>query len=287
MADYVTPEMELEIREVFDLFINQPTYKGQPPTKAGSVLMPISELPVLLRTLSLSPPEAMLAEAVAKADPQQTGSIEVEDFIVLVGRIVRDLGTLEVGRQCLRTFDVSGKPGGELSHAELRYVMTTLPGETAEGKRIAMTDEEFDEMLADAVAGCAFSQLEPTGSFAGPKPPLNNPDDGVLHIDIFTEFMRKFNKECVRAARGVRAAHCAQPRRKAQSPRRGVRARARACARAHARTRTRTRLRIYAPCALANSLTARLNPLPAQQGMRRPVAAKRGRVHALFPFEPT
>ena len=207
MADYVTPEMELEIREVFDLFINQPTYKGLPPTKAGSVLMPISELPVLLRTLSLSPPEAMLAEAVAKADPQQTGSIEVEDFIVLVGRVVRDLGTLEVGRQCLRTFDVSGKPGGELSHAELRFVMTTLPGETAEGKRIAMTDEEFDEMLADAVAGCAFSQLEPTGSFAGPKPPLNNPDDGVLHIDIFTEFMRKFNKECVRAARGVRAAH--------------------------------------------------------------------------------
>ena len=132
---------------------------------------------------------------MAKADPQQSGSIEVDDFIVLVGRVVRDLGTLEVGRQALRTFDVSGKPGGELSHAELRFVMTTLPGETAEGKRIAMTDEEFDEMLADAVAGCAFSQLEPTGSFAGPKPPLANPDDGVLHIDIFTEFMRKFNKE--------------------------------------------------------------------------------------------
>ena len=190
MADYVTEEMEAEIREVFDLFINQPTYKGLPPTKAGSVLMPISELPVLLRTLSLNPPEAMLAEAVAKADPQQSGSIEVDDFIVLVGRVVRDLGTLEVGRQALRTFDASGKPGGELSPAELRHVLTGLPGD-----KVALTDEEFDELMADAVAGCAFSQLEPTGSFAGPKPPLANPDDGVLHIDIFTEFMRKFNKE--------------------------------------------------------------------------------------------
>jgi len=189
-SDYLTEQMVEEVREVFELFVNQPTYKGLPPTRAGSVLLPLSELPVVLRCLSLNPPEAVLAEAVAKADPQGTGSIEVDDLIPLVGRCVRDLGSLEVGRQALRALDTSGKPGGELSPAELRHVLTGLPGD-----KVAMTDEEFDELMADNVAGCAFSQLEPTGSFAGPKPPLGNPDDGVLHIDIFTEFMRKFNKE--------------------------------------------------------------------------------------------
>ncbi len=190
MSDYLTEQMVEEVKEVFELFVNQPTYKGQPPTRAGSVLLPLSELPVVLRCLSLNPSEASLAEAVARADPQQTGSVEVDDLIALVGRCVRDLGSLEVGRQALRTFDTSGKPGGELSPAELRHVLTNLPGE-----KVAMTDEEFDELMLDNVGACAFSQLEPTGSFAGPKPPLANPDDGVLHIDIFTEFLRKFNKE--------------------------------------------------------------------------------------------
>ena len=66
MADYLTEDMVAEVKEVFELFINQPTYKGLPPTKAGSVLMPVSELPVLLRTLSLNPPEAMLYTSMPK-----------------------------------------------------------------------------------------------------------------------------------------------------------------------------------------------------------------------------
>ena len=84
---------------------------------------------------------------------------------------------------------MSGKPGGELSHAELRYVMTTLPGENAEGKKVAMTDEEFDELLEDARQATVATQ----GMEKAPDPKWA--EDGLVHIDVFCEFMRKFNKD--------------------------------------------------------------------------------------------
>ena len=195
MADYLTEEMVAEVKEAFELFFAADSLGVtalSPPFKPGSVLLPVSEVPKVLRVLALAPAnEAQLAELVAKADPQGSGGIEFDDFVILVGRLVRDLGRLEVARQAFRVFDTTGKPGGELSHAELRHVLTGLPGD-----KVAMTDEEFDVFIADTVAAAGFTQLpELTGSATGKAGPVANPEDGVIHTDIFTEFMRKFDKE--------------------------------------------------------------------------------------------
>ena len=169
MAEYVTEEMAGEIREAFALH-----------AKPGSVLIKTSEIATVLRTLALAPGEQMLADVIAKADPQGSGTVEVDDLITLVGRIVRDSGAVEIARMAFRVFDKDGI--GTMTPSELRYVLTNLPGD-----KVALTDEEFDELLADSVQAAGATNLE--------KPALPNPDDGLMHYEVFTEYMRKFNKD--------------------------------------------------------------------------------------------
>jgi Ca2+-binding EF-hand superfamily protein len=169
MADYLTDEMKAEVREVFQLWV-----------KTGNDMIETSLIPTILRNLALTPPETMITDVTSKADPQGEGAIDVETLIILVGRVIRDCGQRNVGEMAFRVFDKDNL--GTITHAELRHVLTNLPGD-----KVALTDEEFDEFIQDSIQAASANNLE--------KPPLLNPEDGLIHYEVMCEFMRKFNKE--------------------------------------------------------------------------------------------
>jgi Ca2+-binding EF-hand superfamily protein len=176
MAEYVTDEMKGEIHEVFQMYVTNPPFIGRDE-------LPVDFVPTFLRTLALWPiKEELLKDVVAKADPGGSGAVSEEALVPLVGRVLRDCGQREVGRLAFSVFDKDNI--GTLTPSELRHVMTNLPGD-----KIAMTDEEFDELLEDARQATVATQ----GMEKAPDPKWA--EDGLVHIDVFCEFMRKFNKD--------------------------------------------------------------------------------------------
>ena len=68
------------------------------------------------------------------------GTIDFEEFLLMMARKMKDTDSEEELREAFRVFDKDGN--GFISAAELRHVMTNL------GEKL--TDEEVDEMIKEA-----------------------------------------------------------------------------------------------------------------------------------------
>uniref|UniRef100_A0A8W8NU75 EF-hand domain-containing protein n=1 Tax=Magallana gigas TaxID=29159 RepID=A0A8W8NU75_MAGGI len=140
----LTDEQIAEFKEAFSLF-----------DKDGDGTITTSELGTVMRSLGQNPTEAELqdminevdADAIAYFGPIQTnccgignGTIDFEEFLLMMARKMKDTDSEEELREAFRVFDKDGN--GFISAAELRHVMTNL------GEKL--TDEEVDEMIREA-----------------------------------------------------------------------------------------------------------------------------------------
>lgn len=125
----LTDEQIAEFKEAFSLF-----------DKDGDGTITTSELGTVMRSLGQNPTEAELQDMINEVDADGNGTIDFEEFLLMMARKMKDTDSEEELREAFRVFDKDGN--GFISAAELRHVMTNL------GEKL--TDEEVDEMIREA-----------------------------------------------------------------------------------------------------------------------------------------
>lgn len=121
------------LTEAFSLFESPP----------GGGLMPAASLGTVLRALGYHPTQAAVAAAAREADADGDGYLLLAEVVAAVTAAAASASgrlTTDDLRAAFRVFDKDGS--GTLSATELRGVLTSM------GEK--MTDEEVDEMLAEA-----------------------------------------------------------------------------------------------------------------------------------------
>ncbi|GAB0493513.1 hypothetical protein MMPV_004797 [Pyropia vietnamensis] len=129
----LSAEEMASLREAFALF----------ETPAGGGSMPASSLGTLLRALGYYPTQAAVAAAAREADADGDGSLLLAEVVTAVTAAAASASGRLTAEDLYAAFLVFDKDrSGSLSASELRGVLTSL------GEK--MTDEEVDEMLAEA-----------------------------------------------------------------------------------------------------------------------------------------
>ncbi|KAL5007929.1 hypothetical protein ScPMuIL_013510 [Solemya velum] len=118
-----------ELKEAFNLF-----------DKDGDGYITTKELGTVLRSLGKNPSESELRDMVHEIDVDGNGTIDFNEFIVMMKNTNLELDSDEEIKTTFRVFDSDGN--GYISAAELRHVMSTL------GEKL--TDAEIDEMILEA-----------------------------------------------------------------------------------------------------------------------------------------
>lgn len=99
-----------------------------------------AELGVVMRSLGQRPTEVELRNMVHMVDQDGNGTIEFDEFLIMMSRKLKDSdGDAEL-REAFRVFDKNGD--GFISPTELQHVMTNL------GEKL--TEEEVDDMIREA-----------------------------------------------------------------------------------------------------------------------------------------
>ncbi|XP_059170772.1 calmodulin-A-like [Physella acuta] len=125
----LTPEQVKEIKEAFHLF-----------DKDGDGHISTQELGKVMRALGQTPSETELKDMINDVDSDRNGTIEFQEFLVMMSRQMTSGDKEEEMREAFRVFDRDGN--GYISAAELRQVMANL------GEKL--TDAEVDEMIREA-----------------------------------------------------------------------------------------------------------------------------------------
>lgn len=93
-----------------------------------------------MRSLGQRPTEVELRNMVHMVDQDGNGTIEFDEFLIMMSRKLKDSdGDAEL-REAFRVFDKNGD--GFISPTELQHVMTNL------GEKL--TEEEVDDMIREA-----------------------------------------------------------------------------------------------------------------------------------------
>uniref|UniRef100_A0A1W7RAU7 Calglandulin n=1 Tax=Hadrurus spadix TaxID=141984 RepID=A0A1W7RAU7_9SCOR len=125
----LTEEQIAEFKEAFNLF-----------DQNGDGCIEAAELGVIMRSLGQRPTEAELRQMVTSVDVDGNGTIEFDEFLIMMARKLHETDSEQELREAFRVFDKDGD--GFISATELRLVMTNL------GEKL--TDEEVDDMIKEA-----------------------------------------------------------------------------------------------------------------------------------------
>ena len=118
-----------EFKEAFELF-----------DRDGDGRITASELGIVMQSLGHSPTDVELQEMVREIDENGNGSIELDEFVKMMSRKVKESENEKELREAFQVFDKDND--GFISPFELRYVMQNLGEE--------LTDFEVHEMIREA-----------------------------------------------------------------------------------------------------------------------------------------
>ncbi|KAF4306255.1 putative calmodulin protein [Botryosphaeria dothidea] len=128
-ADKFTPEEIEKHKAAFDLF-----------DKNGDGDITAKELGEVMRALGQNPTETELEDMVNELDTDHTGSIDFNEFLVMMAKKPQ---TTDLEQEIREIFDVFDRDGsGTINSSELRHVMKAI-GEN-------LTDAEIDELIREA-----------------------------------------------------------------------------------------------------------------------------------------
>nr|CAD2126650.1 unnamed protein product [Meloidogyne enterolobii] len=125
----LTEDQVAEFKEAFELF-----------DKDGDGRVTAAELGIVMKSLGHSPTDQELQEMVREIDEDGNGSIELNEFVKMMSRKVKESESEKELREAFQVFDKDND--GFISPFELRFVMQNL-GED-------LTDFEVKEMIREA-----------------------------------------------------------------------------------------------------------------------------------------
>jgi len=148
MADNLTEEQVAELKEAFAQF-----------DKDGDGSVSIRELGSVMRTTGQNLTEAELQEMINEVDCDKSGTIDIDEFIQMMGRKHQVPDTEEEIKEAFKVFDRN--QNGFVSPDELREVMADL--------KETLTEDEVAELFkeADVVDGkpcLTWAFLQPVAS---------------------------------------------------------------------------------------------------------------------------
>lgn len=129
MADKLTAEQIAEFKQTFLVF-----------DKDGDESITTKELGTILRALGLNPTDAELEEMINEVDEDGSGSIEFDEFLIMIANKIQDSGVEEEIRDAFKLFDRYGN--NFITATDLQEAMSNL-GEV-------LSETEVSEMIHEA-----------------------------------------------------------------------------------------------------------------------------------------
>ncbi|EKG14522.1 Calcium-binding EF-hand [Macrophomina phaseolina MS6] len=129
MADTLSDEESKQLLEAFKLF-----------DKDGDGSITSKELGEVMRSLGQNPTEAELDDMINEVDTDHTGSIDFQEFLVMMSMKNKHIDQEQEIREIFNVFDRDGS--GTINSSELRHVMKAI-GEN-------LTDQEIDDLIKEA-----------------------------------------------------------------------------------------------------------------------------------------
>lgn len=129
MSENLSQEQLEELKEAFSMY-----------DLDGDGVITTRELGSVMRTVGLNPTEAEILNFIKEADTDNSGSINFEEFSVMMVDKMRNIDSEEDIIEAFKVFDMDNK--GYITVHELRHIMTNL------GEKL--TDQEVTDMMREA-----------------------------------------------------------------------------------------------------------------------------------------
>ncbi|KAL4869489.1 hypothetical protein BDV12DRAFT_167821 [Aspergillus spectabilis] len=126
MAENLTPDQIAQFREVFTVF-----------DKDGTGDITATELGEVMRSLGQNPTDTELQDIIDELDVDRTGTIDFDEFLIMMSRKVKDSDPEAELREAFAVFDKD--KSGSISADELRQVLRSIGDD--------VSDNDVDEML--------------------------------------------------------------------------------------------------------------------------------------------
>ncbi|KAL2787031.1 hypothetical protein BJX66DRAFT_311818 [Aspergillus keveii] len=126
MAEHLTQDQIAQFKEVFAVF-----------DKDGTGDITATELGEVMRSLGQNPTDTELQDIIDELDIDRTGTIDFDEFLILMSRKVKDSDPEAELREAFAVFDQD--KSGTISADELRRVLRSIGDD--------VSDADVDEML--------------------------------------------------------------------------------------------------------------------------------------------
>ncbi|KAL4874478.1 hypothetical protein BJY04DRAFT_203850 [Aspergillus karnatakaensis] len=126
MAEHLTEDQIAQFKEVFAVF-----------DKDGTGDITATELGEVMRSLGQNPTDTELQDIIDELDVDRTGTIDFDEFLVMMSRKVKDSDPEAELREAFAVFDKD--KSGSISADELRQVLRSIGDD--------VSDKDVDEML--------------------------------------------------------------------------------------------------------------------------------------------
>ena len=128
MADLLTPEQLKMYKEAFAFF-----------DKDNDGIINVKDLGQVMRSLRMNPTEQDLQDLIAEIDNNNSGTVDFDEFLLLMAKKSKDTDMIERSLDAFRVFDKQNK--GFIAINDIRNILLNT------GEKISAN--EVEELLAD------------------------------------------------------------------------------------------------------------------------------------------